>query len=150
MLTKIVEAYDKNNDHSSDDMESLKSFTDKLIDTYEVLVVAVCKGSIVVILKCPTLERLEQLWSDYLSGHLDKVAERYLITDKMKKKLNQETICLKTTIYEENYLNCKKVLLKLPSTCSGEYKPNVWEVQLYQVLYKESSLAFQFQECTIC
>ena len=151
MLTQMVQTYDKHNDHSSDDLKGLKSFTDNLIDTYEVLVVAVCKGSIVVILKCPTLKSLEQLWSDYLSGHLDKVAERYLVTDEIKKNLNLETTCLKTTIDEEHYLNCKEAFMELASTCLGEYKQNVWEVQLYQVVHeKESSLAFQFQECTIC
>ena len=108
--------------------------------------ISVRKGSIVIILECPTLESLEHLWSDYCSGHLDKVAERYLVRDEIKEKLNLETICVKTTIDEENYLNCKKALMELPSTCSGEYKQNVWGFQLHQVLHEESSLAFQFQE----
>ena len=58
------------------------------------------------------------MWNDYLSGHLIKVAERHLVTDEMKKKLNLRTIKLKITIEEENYLKCKKVLV----ACSGECK----------------------------
>ena len=131
VLTQIVQTYDEYNDYSRDDVKGLKSFTDNLIGTYRVLFVTVCKGSIVIILKCPTLQSLEHLWSDHLSGHLAKVAERYLVTDEMKRNLNLETTCLRTTIDEENYLNCKKALMELPSTCSGEYKQNVWEVQLH-------------------
>ena len=142
MLTQIVQAYDECNDHSRDDVERLKSFTGKLIKTYKVLLVTVREGSIVVILECPTLESLEHLWTDYLSGDLDKVAERYLVTNEMKKQLNLETTYLKTSIDKENYLNCKKALMELPNTCSGEYKQNVWEVQLHQVLHEGSSWPF--------
>ena len=126
--TLIGQAYDKFIVHSRDGVEGFKSLIGDLVDTYGVCVIDVHNGSIVIILECPTLESLEHLWSDYRSGHLDKVAERYLVTDKIKKKLNLETICIETTIDEENYLNCKKALMELPSTCSGEYKQNVWEV----------------------
>lgn len=110
ILTRIVQAYDKGSDHSRD-WRHLKSFTDNLIETYEVLVLNVDKGSIVVSLRCPTLESVEHLWSDYRSGDLDKLAERYLVTDDMKEKLKLEKSYLKITIDEENYLNCKKALL---------------------------------------
>ena len=132
ILTQIVQLYEKFHDQSGENLvQGLKSFTDHIIDAYGVLLVTVCKGSIIIILNCPTLEKLEHLWSDYLSGHLDKVAERYLVTDEIKKKLNLDTICLKTTIAEENYLNCKKALVELPRTCPGEFKQSVSEVQLY-------------------
>ncbi|XP_067024616.1 uncharacterized protein [Acropora muricata] len=117
ILTRIVQAYVKGSDHSRDGRH-LKSFTDTLIETYEVLVLIVDKGSIVVSLRCPTLESLEHLWSDYRSGDLDKLAERYLVTDDMKEKLKLEKSYLKITIDEENYLNCKKALMELLSTCS--------------------------------
>ncbi|XP_067024309.1 uncharacterized protein [Acropora muricata] len=117
ILTRIVQAYDKGSDHSRD-WRHLKSFTDTLIETYEVLVLIVDKGSIVVSLRCPTLASLEHLWSDYRSGDLDKLAERYLVTDDMKEKLKLEKSYLKITIDEKNYLNCKKALMELLSTCS--------------------------------
>ena len=66
-----------------------------------------------------------------LSGHLDKVAERHLLTGEMKKKLNLDTICLKTTLAEENYLNCRGALIEIPRTCSGVFKQRRLEVQLY-------------------
>ena len=48
------------------------------------------------------------------------MAERHLVTDEMKKKLNLRTIKLKITIEEENYLKCKKILRLV--ACSGECK----------------------------
>ena len=81
------------------------------------------------------MDSLELLWNDSLSGHLDKVAERYLVTDEMKKRLNLETINLKTTIEEENYLKCRKVL----TDCSGEYKINAFLGDLIIITCKKSS-----------
>ena len=87
--------------------------------------------SAIIILDCPTLESHDRLWSDYISGHLDKNAKRYLLTAEMKKRLNLETVSLKTTITKENYFNCRKALMELSSTSSGQFKQSVWEVQLY-------------------
>ena len=148
ILTQVVEKYVKYNEFSRDNLvEDLKSFTDHIVNAYGIHLVTVGKGSIIIILDCPSLESLEHLWSDCLAGHLDKVAERYLVTDEMKKLLNLETICLKATIEKENFLNCKQALMELPRTCSGEYKQNVWEVQLCTC--RCSSLAFHFKKCTM-
>ena len=118
--------YEKFNVDAEDNgAKALQSFTEYLVTTYDVRLVSVKKGSVVITLDCPTLETLELLWSDYRSGHLVKVAERYLVSDKIKKKLNLETICLKTRIEKGSYLNCSRALMKLPSTGSGEYKKSI-------------------------
>ena len=131
ILTQVVEKYVKCNEFSKDNVEEdLKSFTDHLVDVYGLLLVTVGKGSVIIILDCPTLDSLEHLWNDYLAGHLDNLAERYLVTNEMKKKFDLETVSLKTTILEEDYLNCKEALMELRSTYSGEFKQNVWEVKL--------------------
>ncbi|XP_015762495.1 PREDICTED: uncharacterized protein LOC107341564 [Acropora digitifera] len=122
ILTKEVENYLKFHDHSGDKLgRAMKSFTDHLIDVYCVHLVTVGAGSVFIVLDCPTLDSLENLWSDYLAGHLDEVAERCLITDETKKKLNLETICLKATIEKENYLNCRKALVELRSSDSEDF-----------------------------
>ncbi|XP_044165140.1 uncharacterized protein LOC114973480 [Acropora millepora] len=119
MLTQEVHSYLKFNDHSGDDLhQAIASFTVHLINVYKVRLVTLGVASVIIFLDCPTLESLERLWSDCLSGHLHKVAERYLVTDEMKKKLDLETICLNATIEQENYWNCKKALMERPSTCS--------------------------------
>ena len=144
ILAKEVQNYLRFNDHSGDThARAMKSFTDHLINVYCVHLFTVGSGSVIINLDCPTLDSLEHLWSDYLAGHLDILAERYLVTDDIKKKLNLETICLKTTIEEEDYLNCKKALMELRSTYSGEFKQNVWEVQLCTC--RCSSLVFLFK-----
>lgn len=122
MLTQSVNNYFKYNDHSRDEFcQAIKSFNDYLIDVYKVHLVTLAVGSLIITLDCPTLESLDRLWRDYNSGHLDKLAEEYLVTDKLKKRLNLETVCLKTTITKENYLNCRKALMELSSTSSGEF-----------------------------
>ena len=119
-LTMAVRNYVKFNSNPSID-----AFTKHLIKVYQVSLVNVGSGSVIIIVQCPTLKILEHLWSDYLSGELDKVAERCFVTDEMKKKLKLETICLKTIIEEESYLNCQRALRELPSTSLGEYKQKV-------------------------
>ena len=104
---------------------SIEAFTEHLITVYQVSLRTVGRGSVVIIVECSTLEILEHLWNDYLSGELDKVAERCFVTDELRKKLDLETTCLKIFIKEENYLNCRKAFRELPSTCLGEYKQKV-------------------------
>ena len=48
--------------------------------------------SVIIILDCPTLESLDRLWSDYISGHLDKNAKRHLVTAEMKKIVSQMSL----------------------------------------------------------
>lgn len=72
------------------------------------------KSSIKVIVKCRTVEILEGLWRDYCCGHLNVVAEECLITETVKEELCMETIKLKTTILEEDYVACKLSLMEIP------------------------------------
>ena len=73
------------------------------------------RGCIKVDVKCRTLEILEHLWADYCSGHLNEVAEKCLITEKVKEELGMETIRLTTTILEEDYLACRSSLMQISS-----------------------------------
>ena len=119
-LSQTVQNYLKCNDHSRDvHAQALKSFTDLITDTYRVNLISVGEGPVIIEVECPSLESLEHLWADYRDGNLDKAAERYLVTNEMRKELNLETSCLTTTIEKKNYLNCKKALMGLPKPCSG-------------------------------
>ena len=123
-LTLAVQEYLKFNCNPT-----IEAFDEHLIRVYQVSLVTVGIGSIIVTVECPSLESLDHLWSDYRSGELDKVAERCFVTDEMRKKLNLDKICLKTIIEEGNYLNCRKALRERPSTCIGKCKQKVWKVQ---------------------
>ena len=138
MLTSAVHNDVRFNSCSKDNIrQGLRDFTDYLDKEYSLSLVAVHEGSVVIILGCHTLEGFELLWKDYRSGHLDEVAERYLATEEIKRKLKLD-----------NYSNCRKALMKLPSTSSGEYKQKVREIQLC-CTGRRFCLAFQFQGCTI-
>ena len=83
--------------------------------TYNLALESVGVGSLEITFGCPSLESLENLWSDYSSGHFNDVAQRYLVTDDIKKKLSVQSIRLTTTIEEEKYRICKKSLLEKSS-----------------------------------
>ena len=117
-LAPLVETFLKDYDCSSNKQNGVRELIGFMTEAYKVSLKAVHMGSLEIIMDCPTLTSLENLWKDYLSGHLNKMAERYLVTDEMKKKLGLETINLKTTIDKENYLACRKFLKELPGACS--------------------------------
>ena len=87
-------------------------------DAYNLALKSVGVGSLEITFRCPSLESLESLWSDYQSGHLNNIAERFLVTDDVKKRLNLENVRLKTTIEEENYRICKEILTE--KSCKPE------------------------------
>ena len=118
ILSEQVKTFLEVHDHSTDKLKEVGALIKFITEHYRLLFKYAVVGSLVVVLNCQRIESLQHLWYDSLSGHLDKVAERYLVTVEMKERLNLETINLKTTIEEENYLNCRKALMG----CSGEYK----------------------------
>ena len=122
-LTVAVQRYLKFNSNPT-----IEAFVEHLIRVYQVSLVAVGSGSIIFTVECPTLDSLEHLWGDYLSGELDKVAERCFVTEDMRKRLNLDRIGLKTIIEEEKYWNCLKALREISSTYLGKCKRKVWEV----------------------
>lgn len=68
------------------------------------------ENSLRLAVKCNNLEGLERLWEDYRSGRLNEIAEKYLVTDEIKRRFHVESVNLATTIQEEDYLACKEFL----------------------------------------
>ena len=123
MLASQVQTYAECLDHSTDKQKGVGAMTESIIKTYGLFLENVGMGSLIITFNCQSLKSLEHLWSDYVSGHLDKMAEQYLVTNEMKEKLNMEKIGLKATIEKENYLQCRRVLMKRSGVLrSGEYK----------------------------
>ena len=100
----------KNNSFSS--RQAISQFTGYLISEFNVCLMKLGIGCLEITVQCLTLDSLESLWRDYRSGHLSEVAERCLVTSEIKRELGLETITLRTTIKEDDYLACKKVLLE--------------------------------------
>lgn len=118
MLVLQASTFIKWRNYSKVKVRGLGAFLKFLETTYDVLRVALNMGSLIISLSCKTSRGLDQLWNDYMAGHLNEVAQDYLVADEIKKQLILRTFKLKTTIEEENYSKCKKVLMEV----SGEYK----------------------------
>ncbi|KAL9956542.1 hypothetical protein ACROYT_G038030 [Oculina patagonica] len=76
--------------------------------------------SLRIAVKCLTLESLEHLWQDCRSGHLNRVAGKLLVTDDIKRRFDIESITLKTTISETDYLACKEYLSNKPDAAGND------------------------------
>ena len=118
MLVLHATTFMKWRNYSKVKVTGVGAFLKFLETTYNVSRVALNMGSLIISLSCKTSRGLDQLWNDYMAGHLNEVAQDYLVADEIKKQLLLRTIKLKTTIEEENYSKCKKVLME----GSGEYK----------------------------
>ena len=70
-------------------------------------------GSLLITVRCTSLEILENLWQDYKSGELNESAERYLITDELLKEYQLTQFTFITVIDEEEYRRCKEELTQL-------------------------------------
>ena len=90
--------------------EGVSGLIEHIKKTYNLALESVGQGSLRITFQCPSLESLERLWTDCQSGHLNSIAKRYLVTEDIKTKLNVENVKLKTTIEEQNYRICKKIL----------------------------------------
>ena len=107
MLAFQAQTYVKSHNLSTAELEPVGALIEFLEKAYHVALVSVNVGSLEIVVRCPNLESLERLWSDYLSGRLNEEAERHLMTEEVKRKLNLETVNLTTTIEERNYLMCR-------------------------------------------
>ena len=72
-----------------------------------VIITGVSEGSLVITVKCESLMILEELWTDYSSGHLGEVVQNCFVTEKILKELNLAELRLKTTMDIEEYNACK-------------------------------------------
>ena len=110
MLTQQIHLYTKYRTVATPD--GVSALIEHIQKTYDLALESVGVGSLELKFRCPTLESLEHLWSDYQSGQLNNIAETYLVSGDIKEKLNLETVSLKTTIEEENYQICKRILME--------------------------------------
>ncbi|XP_022809194.1 uncharacterized protein LOC111346152 [Stylophora pistillata] len=72
-----------------------------------VLLTGVSIGSLLITVKCDSLESLERLWEEHSCGHLDKMVQDCFVTEKVFKELHLVELKLKTTMDIEEYNACK-------------------------------------------
>ena len=117
LLIPLATKFMKSRNYSTVKLTGVGAFLEYLEVTYDVSCLTLNLGSLIIGLDCKTLKGLDKLWTDHLSDHLNKVANKHLVADEIIKNLNLRTINLKTTIDKKNYLNCRKILMKLSSEC---------------------------------
>jgi len=93
---------------SRDDFDSFLAYMEKM----QLAIAGVKIGSLLITVKCDSLQILERLWEDYLSGHLGEVVQRCFVTEEILTGLSLAELKLKTTISEEEYKACKMFLGK--------------------------------------
>lgn len=95
------------------DREGFDDFLKYLTSVRGVLIEGVKSGSLVITVKCASLQVLEELWADYTCGHLDEVVQKCLVTEDILTDLGLAELKLKTTIREDDYEECKQFFQEL-------------------------------------
>lgn len=102
MLKLAAQKYLQNIERSPP--EKLNGFVRYLQEERKVRIIDVRCGSLIVTVECSSREILEDLWKDYKSGNIDKVANKYLVTEEILGLLGLGVgVLLTTTISETKY-----------------------------------------------
>ena len=99
----ISEYFNVTKPQSAEEFDKLKEYAKEM----KLIIIGVAVGSLVITVKCESLMILEELWADYLSGHLGEVIQNCFVTEKILKELNLAELRLKTTMDVEEYSACK-------------------------------------------
>ena len=88
---------------SIEEMERFMEYVKQM----KLMITGVSKGSLLITVRCESRMILEELWTDYSSGHLGEVVQNCFVTEKILKELNLAELRLKTTMDIEEYNACK-------------------------------------------
>ena len=102
-LSIILNYFNTINPQSIEEFNRFMEYAEKM----RFIITGVSKGSLVMTVRCESLMILEDLWTDYSSGHLDEVVQNCFVTEEILKELNLAELRLKTTIDIEEYNACK-------------------------------------------
>ena len=117
ILSTISSKYLQKRDISTP--EDFNEFVQYIERVRRAVVVEVTDGSIIVMVECVSLEILEGLWEDYNSGHLNEIAQKFLVTEEILKAFGLAEVKLSTTIKVEDYKSCRELLLKIAGMFMG-------------------------------
>ena len=106
IATKYFETINPSN------QEELNGFLQYMEKVRKLILVDVKTGSLIITVRCSLLRILDELWEDYCTGHLNKVAQRYLVTEDFLKELGLDSVQLTLNINEEEYKAYRKHLLR--------------------------------------
>ena len=95
-------------------LEGFRAFVDNLEKLNRLLVVGAHVDCLIVTVRCSSLQILDELWEDYHTGHLNEMAQKYLVTEEILKRFGLIELKLMTTIVEEEYRACRQYFLQWP------------------------------------
>ena len=98
--------------------EQKNGFVDYLQEVRKVLIHGVETGSLIITVEASTQQILQDLWKDYFMGHLNKMAQKYLVTDELLERFDLVEVKIETVIREEDYTACLNHFAGFP----GEFK----------------------------
>ena len=124
--------------------EDLNGFVYYLEKVRKLLIVDTQSGSLIITIECRSLEMLDELWSDYCTGFLNKMVQKFLVTDEVLKELGLTEVKLTTTILEEEYRACREYLVQH----SGQFINLYLHVYCFYAFYylKETNMVSVFAE----
>ncbi|XP_068749816.1 uncharacterized protein [Montipora capricornis] len=106
LLNKIGDKYLQ--DVSPSNVEEYNGFMFYLKEMRKVLVVDVKPGCLIVTVEVGSEKILEELWKDYREGHLNEVAQKFLVTEELLVECGLTELKLTIHIAEEEYKTCKR------------------------------------------
>ena len=110
VLARIADRFIQKVDPS--DEEGFYDFLQYMEKVRQAIVVDVKKGSLIITVRCTSLRILDDLWKDYCTGHLQQVAQRYLVTEDILQQLGLDSVQLTLTISEGEYKAYRNHFLK--------------------------------------
>lgn len=87
-------------------------FVEYMERVHRAVIVRVQEGSLLVTVKCSSLQILDEIWEDYCSGHLNEVAQKFLITEDILNGFGPIEVKLATVIVEDDYKACREYIFK--------------------------------------
>ncbi|XP_020609268.1 uncharacterized protein LOC110047864 isoform X2 [Orbicella faveolata] len=106
-------------------IKEFHDFFDYLVFVKRLVIEDVKSGSLLITVKCASLQVLEELWADYTCGHLNEVVQKCLVTKDILTELGLAELKLKTTIREDDYKECKQFFQELAEKQSSLRQPKI-------------------------
>ncbi|XP_020632528.1 uncharacterized protein LOC110069356 isoform X3 [Orbicella faveolata] len=93
-------------------VQEFEDFNEYMSTVKGIITQDVMLGSLLITVKCRSLQVLEDLWTDYTSGLLNEIVQRCLVTDDVLNDLGLSELKLLTYMREAEYKACKQILQK--------------------------------------
>lgn len=93
-------------------VQEFEDFNEFMSTVKGIITQDVILGSLLITVKCRSLQVLEDLWTDYTSGLLNEIVQGCLVTDDILNDLGLSELKLFTSMRNADYKACKQILQK--------------------------------------